>query len=74
MGWPWAHHGPVLIGLFAPLVLAQAMVERGLLESISDGLGRAKYQIELYAGQGNAIYVVIAAVALLILTRVRRRS
>ena len=55
------------------LVLAQAMVERGLLDSISGGLGRAKYQIELYAGQGNAIYVVIAAVVLLILTRVRRR-
>jgi hypothetical protein len=73
MGWPWAHHGPVLRGLFAPLVVAQAMVERGLLDSISDGLGRAKYQIELYAGQGNAIYVVIAAVVLLILTRVRRR-
>jgi hypothetical protein len=49
------------------------MVERGLLESISAGLGRAKYQIELYVGQGNAIYVVIAAVVLLILTRVRRR-
>jgi len=73
MGWPWAHHGPVLTGLFAPLVLAQAVVERGILESVSDGLGRAKYQIELYAGQGNAIYVVIAAVVLLILTRVRRR-
>jgi hypothetical protein len=73
MSWPWAHHGPVLTGLFAPLVLAQAMVERGLRDSISDGLGRAKYQIELYAGQGNAIYVVIAAVVLLILTRVRRR-
>ena len=63
----------MLTGLFAPLALAQAMVERGLLDSISDGLGRAKYHIELYAGQGNAIYVVIAAVVLLILTRVRRR-
>jgi len=63
----------VVTRLVAPVVLAQAMVERGLLESISDGLGRAKYQIELYAGQGNAIYVVIAAVVLLILTRVRRR-
>lgn len=55
------------------LILAQAMAERGLLESVSDGLGRARYQIELYAGQGNAIYVVIGAVVLLILTRVRRR-
>ena len=54
-------------------LLAQAIVERGLLDSISAGLGRAKYHIEVYAGQGNAIYVVIGAVVLLILTRVRRR-
>jgi hypothetical protein len=68
-----AHHVPVLTGHLAPLVLAQAAVERGLLDSIADGLGRVKYQVELYAGQGNAIYVVIGAVVLLILTRVRRR-
>jgi hypothetical protein len=30
-------------------------------------------RLELYVGQGSAIYVVIAAVVLLILTRVRRR-
>ena len=63
----------MLTQLLAPVVLAQAVVERGLLDSISDGLSRAKYQIEVYAGQGNAIYVVIGAVVLLILTRVRRR-
>ncbi len=49
------------------------MVEHGLLDSISAGLGGAKYRIELYVGQGNAVYVLIAAVVLLILTRVRRR-
>jgi len=49
------------------------MVEHGLLDSISAGLANAKYQVELYVGQGNAIYVVIAAVVLLALTRVRRR-
>lgn len=63
----------MLTQLPAPVVLAQAMVERGLLDSISAGLGRAKYHIEVYAGQGNAIYVVIGAILLLILTRVRRR-
>ena len=56
-----------------PLLLAQAVVEHGLLDSIAAGLGSAKYRIELYVGQGNAIYVVIAAVVLLVLTRVRRR-
>jgi hypothetical protein len=62
----------VLTGHLAPLLLAQAVVERGLLDSIADGLGRVKYQVELYAGQGNAIYVLIAAVLLLVLTRVKR--
>ena len=55
------------------LLLAQAMVERGLLESIAAGLGSARYRLELYVGQGNTIYVVIAVVVLLVLTRVRRR-
>jgi hypothetical protein len=35
--------------------------------------GGGRYRLELYVGQGSAIYVVIAAVVLLILTRVRRR-
>ena len=54
------------------IVLAQAMVEHGLLDSISAGLSSAKYQLELYVGQGNTIYVVIGVVLLLVLTRVRR--
>lgn len=64
---------PLLTRLVVPVVLAQAIVERGLLDTISSGLGRAKYHIEVYAGQGNAIYVVIGAVLLLVLTRVNRR-
>lgn len=55
------------------IILAQAVAERGLLDSIAAGVAGAKYQLELYVGQGNAIYVLIAAVVLLILTRVRRR-
>ena len=54
------------------LVVAQAVVERGLLDSIAAGLSSARYRLELYVGEGNAIYVVIAAVLLLVLTRVRR--
>lgn len=56
-----------------PFVLAQAMVEYGLLDSIAAGLSSAKYQLELYVGQGNTIYVVIGVVLLLIFTRVKRR-
>jgi hypothetical protein len=55
------------------LLLAQAMVERGLLDSIAAGLGSARYQIELYVGQGNTIYFVAAVILVLVLTRVRRR-
>ena len=55
------------------LLLAQAMVERGLLDSIAAGLGNARYRLELYVGQGNTIYVVAAVVVLLVLTRVKRR-
>lgn len=54
-------------------VLAQAMVEYGLLDSIAAGFSSAKYQLELYVGQGNTIYVVIGVVLLLIFTRVKRR-
>ena len=64
----------MLTHTLVPLLLAQALVERGLLDSIAAGLGSAKYRIELYIGQGNAIYVVIAAVVVLVLTRVRRRQ
>jgi hypothetical protein len=53
--------------------LAQAMVERSVLDSIAAGLGDVKYRLELYVGQGNTIYVVIAVVVLLVATRVRRR-
>ena len=63
----------MLIQPLAPLVLAQAMVERGLLDSIAAGLGDARYRLELYVGQGNTIYVVIGVVLLLVLTRVKRR-
>ena len=53
-------------------MLAQAMVERGLLDSIAAGLSDARYRVELYVGEGNAIWVVIGVVVLLVLTRVKR--
>ena len=67
-----AHDWPVLTSSLAQLLLAQAMVERGLLDQISAGLSGARYQLELYVGQGNTIYVVIAVVLILVLTRVKR--
>jgi hypothetical protein len=63
----------VLIWTSAQVVLAQAVVERGLLDTISTGLGNARYHLELYIGEGNTIYALIAAVLILVLTRVRRQ-
>jgi len=62
----------VLTQLPAPLLFAQALVERGLLDQISAGLSSAKYQLELYVGQGNTIYVIVAVILVIVLTRVRR--
>jgi hypothetical protein len=62
----------VLTQSFAKPLLAQALVERGLLDQISASLSSARYHLELYVGQGNTIYVVIGVVLLLVLTRVRR--
>jgi len=67
-GASWA----VLTHTSVSLMLAQAMVERGLLDSIAAGVSSARYRLELYVGDGNAIYVVIAAVLLLVFTRVKR--
>ena len=54
------------------LILAQAMVERGLLDSIAAGLSTSRNRLEFYVGEGNAIYVVIGVVLVLVLTRVKR--
>ena len=62
----------MLIQPAVPLLLAQAMVERGLLDSMAAGLGSARYRLELYIGQDNTIYVLAAVIVLLVLTRIRR--
>jgi len=40
----------MLIHTTVQLLLAQAIVERGLLDSIAAGLGNARYRLELYVG------------------------
>ena len=54
------------------LLLAQAMVERGLLDSIAAGFGDARYRFEAYVGAGNSVYFLVAA-ALVVLLLFRRR-
>ena len=54
-------------------MLAQAIVERGMLEGIANGLTRVKYVIEAQIGDGNAKWLVVAAVLLLVAWAMRRR-
>ena len=55
------------------LLLAQAMVERGLLDSIAAGVGDARYRFEAYVGADNSVYFLVAvALAVLLLFRRRR--
>lgn len=55
------------------LLLGQALVERGLLDSVAAGLGHARYRLELYIGEGNAVYLLAAVVIALIVVKVRLR-
>ena len=61
--FPMPHH---------PL-LAQSLVEYGLLDSIAAGLASARDQIELYIGQGNGVYALAAALVVVVLLLFRRR-
>ncbi len=56
-----------------PLLLAQAMVERGLLDSIASGIGRLRYQVDAYFGHDGASYLVMGGLLLLAWLLVRRR-
>jgi len=49
------------------VVVAQALVERGLIESIIAGVGTLSYRLDGYVGQGNSKYVFVAVgVAILV--------
>jgi hypothetical protein len=54
-------------------VLAQALVEHGLLDSIAAGMVAARDRLELYIGRGNGTYAVAAALVIIVLLLLRRR-
>ncbi len=56
------------------LILGQAIIEYGLLDTLAAALTNARYQLEFYIGEGNTVYLAAAVVVLLVLTRVRRRG
>ncbi len=55
------------------LLVAQAMAEHGMLDAMAAGIANARYQLELYIGQGNTIYFLVAAAAILAFIFLRRR-
>jgi hypothetical protein len=54
-------------------LVAQALVERGMLDSIAAGITQMRYQIELYLGDGGSTYLLIGAVVIFLFFMTRRR-
>jgi hypothetical protein len=54
-------------------MIAQAIVERGMLDGISNGLMRIKYAVEAQVGDGNAKWLLLAMMCLLIFWALRPR-
>ncbi len=43
------------------MLLAQALVEHGMLDAMVTGVGHARDRLEIYIGQGNSVYLLIGA-------------
>jgi hypothetical protein len=54
------------------LLIAQALLEHGLLDSMAAGFAKLRYQLEAYVGQGRLTYVVVAVVILFAFVLARR--
>lgn len=56
------------------LLVAQALAEHGMLDSIAAGFARLRYQIDLYVGPGRSGYVLLGGLILMLwlVTRTRR--
>lgn len=55
------------------LLIAQALMEHGLLDSIAAGFATLRYQLEAYAGQVPPTYLVVGVVVLFVFLIARRR-
>jgi hypothetical protein len=55
------------------LLIAQALMEHGLLDSMAAGLTSLRYQIETYVGQIRPTYVVVGVLILFAFVLTRRR-
>jgi hypothetical protein len=54
-------------------MFAQAIVERGMLDGLANGLARATYAIEARIGHGNAKWLVAALVMAFLFVMLRPR-
>jgi len=54
-------------------IIAQAIVERGMLDGIADGAMRVKDAIEVQIGDGNAKWLLVAGIIALLFWALRRR-
>ena len=55
------------------MLLAQALAEHGLLDSMAAGLATARDRLEIYIGYANSTYLLIALGVLLLALLVRSR-
>jgi len=55
------------------LLVAQALVEHGMLDAMVSGIGAARTRIELYIGEGNTLPLLIVLLLVLALVFRRRR-
>lgn len=53
--------------------IAQAIVERGMLDSVGSRLASARYELDARFGQGATKWMVIGVVVLLLFWTLRRR-
>ena len=53
--------------------IAQAIVERGMLDSIGSRLASARYEIDARLGQGSTKWLLIGVVVLVLFWSLRRR-
>jgi hypothetical protein len=54
------------------MLIAQAVVERGMLDSISTRVAGVRFEIDARLGQGSTKYLLIGAGVLLVLWLIRR--
>ncbi len=55
------------------MILAQTLVEYGVLNSIAAGFAAARQRVEVYIGTGNTKYMLAIVLGVIILLLARRR-